>query len=126
MTREGVQAWLDAYVSAWRSYDREAIADLFSADASYRYHPYDEPERGREAIVEAWLSPEARDEPDTYEARYEPVAVDGDTAVAIGTSTYFGADGSVEKVYDNCFVMRFDAEGRCRDFTEWFMERPGR
>jgi hypothetical protein len=21
-------------------------------------------------------------------------------------------------------VMRFDAAGRCREFTEWFMERP--
>jgi hypothetical protein len=30
----------------------------------------------------------------------------------------------VEQVYDNCFVMRFDAAGRCREFTEWFVERP--
>jgi hypothetical protein len=30
----------------------------------------------------------------------------------------------VDKVYDNCFVIRFDAEGRCREFTEWFIERP--
>ena len=26
--------------------------------------------------------------------------------------------------FDNCFVMRFDETGRCRDFTEWFMQRP--
>ena len=30
----------------------------------------------------------------------------------------------MEKVYDNCFVMAFDAEGRCREFTEWYVERP--
>ena len=30
----------------------------------------------------------------------------------------------MEKVYDNCFVMRFDGDGRCREFTEWFMKRP--
>ena len=34
MTREGVQAWLDAYVAAWRTY--EGITDLFSPDAEYR------------------------------------------------------------------------------------------
>ena len=28
MDREGGQAWLDRYVAAWRSYDREEIADL--------------------------------------------------------------------------------------------------
>jgi len=53
------------------------------------------------------------------------VAVDGDVAVAVGASTYFERPGGpVEKVYDNCYVMRFEADGRCREFTEWFMKRP--
>jgi hypothetical protein len=53
------------------------------------------------------------------------VAVDGDMAVAIGSSTYYSEPGgAVDRVYDNCFVMRFDSEGRCREFTEWFMKRP--
>ena len=28
------------------------------------------------------------------------------------------------RVFDNCFVIRFDADGLCREFTEWFVERP--
>ena len=28
------------------------------------------------------------------------------------------------EVYGNCFVMRFDAAGRCREFTEWYVRRP--
>ena len=50
-----VAAWLTAYVDAWKSYDREAIGALFSDDVKYRYHPYDEPVVGRQAVVEAWL-----------------------------------------------------------------------
>jgi hypothetical protein len=122
LDRNAVQAWLDAYVEAWKSYDREAIGALFSDDASYRYHPYDEWIRGREAIVESWL--DEPDEPGTYDARYEPIAIDGDATVATGSSTYYAADGSVEKVYDNCYVMRFAPDGRCLEFTEWFMKRP--
>ena len=35
-----------------------------------------------------------------------------------GSSSYKeSADGPVVRVYDNCFVMRFDSEGRCREFT---------
>ena len=50
--------------------------------------------------------------------------VDGDLAVAIGSSTYHEPDGGArERVYDNCFVIRFDAGGRCREFTEWFVKR---
>jgi len=120
--RTGVAEWLAAYIEAWRSYDREAIGALFSEDARYRYHPFDEWIRGREAIVESWF--DEPDEPGTYDAAYEPVAVESDLAVATGSSTYTRADGSVSAVYDNCFVMRFDRDGRCSEFTEWFIERP--
>ncbi len=66
-----------------------------------------------------------RDAQGTYGASYEPAAVEGDVAVATGSSAYTtGPGGSIEMIYDNCFVMRFDAEGRCREFTEWFMKRP--
>ena len=131
MDRADVDRWLEAYVEAWKTYDPEQIAALFAADVEYRYHPYDEPIRGREAVVAAWLgeseAPNAstRDEPGTYEASYRTVAVDGDVAVAVGTSTYLDSPGgSVDRVYDNCYVMRFDADGRCREFTEWYMKRP--
>jgi hypothetical protein len=35
--------------------DAAAIADLFSADVAYRYHPSDEPVTGRDAVVASWL-----------------------------------------------------------------------
>jgi len=119
-----VNAWLERYVEAWGSYDREQIGELFAEDARYRYHPFDEPIRGREAIVESWF-----DEPDergTYEAEYRPVAIDGDTAVAVGSSSYRDSPrDEIARVYDNCFVIRFDDDGRCVDFVEWYMKRPG-
>ena len=122
MEQQRVSRWLEAYVAAWRSYDRADVGELFSDDAVYRWHPWDEPVRGREAIVAAWL--EDRDEPGTYDARYEPVAVDGDLAVAVGHSAYTNADGLIDRIYDNCYLIRFDADGRCREFTEWYMRRP--
>ena len=74
MTKEAVDRWLDAYVRAWKSYDRDEIAALFSADVVYRYHPYDEPIEGREAVVDSWLGEgdeddaSTRDPEGTYEA----------------------------------------------------------
>ena len=42
-----------------------------------------------------------------------------------GTSTYYDEPGGrVTQVFDNCFVMRFDDAGRCRDFTEYYTKRP--
>ena len=131
MDRAEVDRWLRAYVEAWKSYDRDQIGELFAADVLYRYHPHDDPVAGREAVVRSWLGEaehagaSGRDEQGTYDASYRAVAVDGDVAVATGSSSYLaGPGGPVQKVYDNCFVMRFDPTGRCREFTEWYMQRP--
>ena len=131
MDRAQAQTWLDRYVAAWLSYDAKDIAALFSEDVAYRYHPSDEPITGREAIVASWLGEgnsngaSTRDSPGTYAAEYEPVAVDGDVVVATGSSSYRERpDGPVVRVYDNCFVMRFDADGNCCEFTEYYLRRP--
>jgi ketosteroid isomerase-like protein len=118
ITPAALQAWLDAYVEAWRTYDRGAIAELFSADATYAYHPYDaEPLRGREAIARSWL--EEPDESGSWEAAYRPQLIDGDRALATGETRYAGG-----RTFSNAFVLRFDPDGRCSEFVEWFMEHP--
>jgi ketosteroid isomerase-like protein len=126
-----IDRWLHDYVEAWKTYDADQIARLFADDVEYRYHPYDDPLVGRDAVVSSWLGESdaegasSRDAPGTYEAEYKAVAVDGDVAVATGVSTYYDAPGgSVEHVFHNCFVMRFDSDVRCTQFTEWFIERP--
>ena len=110
MDRNGFQAWLNRYVAAWKSYDRDEIRALFSGgggppaqpfgralfsdDAVYRYSP--DPDggalQGRDAIADDWLS--EKDAPGTYDAKYEPVAIEGNRFVAAGTTKYFNPDGS--------------------------------
>jgi ketosteroid isomerase-like protein len=131
VNRAHAQAWLDRYVAAWLSYDVNDIAALFTEDVVYRYHPYDDPLVGREAVVASWLGESdskdasTRDAPGTYAARYEPVALDGDVVVATGTSSYREQpEGPIVRIYDNCFVMRFAGEGRCKEFTEYYLRRP--
>lgn len=131
MDHRSAQEWLDAYVAAWKTYEPEQIAALFSADVSYRFYAYADPVVGRDAVVDSWLgdadasTASTRDAPGTYDASYAPVAVDGDVVVATGTSTYYDEPGGqVTQVFDNCFVMRFDGAGRCREFTEYYTKRP--
>ncbi len=122
LSHEAFQAWLDQYVTAWKRYDPAAIGDLFSEDATYRYHPEDDPIRGRATIVEDWLRD--RDEPDTYDARYEPLAIDPASGnhVACGWSRYFTSGGDLRDEYWNVFLVRFDDAGRAADFTEWWIQ----
>ena len=66
MEKSAVVKWLAAYVKAWKSYSPEAIGALFTEDATYSYYPFEEPVRGREAIVASWLN--HQDPPGTYDA----------------------------------------------------------
>ena len=122
MTRDDVQRWLDAYVEAWRTYDPARIADLFADDVAYRYQPYLDPVVGRDAVVADWL--ESPDAAGSWAARYEPYTVEGDRAVAVGESRYLNPDGSQRTVYFNVWLLRFDGEGRCREFVEYWREPP--
>ena len=122
MDAQAVAAWLDGYSQAWGTYDPEQIGALFSEDAEYHYDPFQQPVRGRDAIVADWLKD--RDEAGTYEGRYRPVLVAGDQAVARGYSRYFDTNGAIRDEYDNLFLLRFDAAGRCAEYREWYMRKP--
>lgn len=127
--RAHVQDWLDRYLAAWKSYDRAEIEALFSADAEYSYHPWDEPERGRDTIVADWLAPAGdasrKDKEGMYDGEYETWTVDGNRAVAIGKSFYYTDAGRsiVERLYWNNWLLEFDDDGRCRSFVEYFMQQ---
>lgn len=121
--RTSAQAWLDAYVSAWKTYDAQAIGNLFSEDAIYFFSPYSAPVQGRSAIVAAWL--EEPDAAGSYDAYYEPLVIEDDRVVANGRSRYVEPDGSTLKAeWDNIFFLRFDAQGQCQEYREWYMKQP--
>ena len=129
MDRSSVQDWLDRYSTAWVSYDQDDIRALFAPDARYRYHPYD-PDAdvvvGADAIVKDWV--DNRDDAGTYDSHYEPFAVEGDRAVAVGWSRYYedASKSKLSREFRNAYLLEFDAEGRCTDFTEFFMETPAK
>jgi nuclear transport factor 2 (NTF2) superfamily protein len=124
---EMVQQWLDAYNHAWITYDPGEIGALFTEDAEYRWHPWDEGDdvvRGRSQIVAAWLA--NRDAAGTYRGVYSPLLVQDDLAITVGMSFYYTDDtqGTLDRAYHNLWVLQFTDEGQCRSFTEWYMKAP--
>ena len=127
VTHESVQRWLDAYAHAWETYDADEVRALFTDDAEYRWHPADDPEKGIDDIVFAWLNPGGkasdRDKPGTYAADLHPFVGNGNKAVAVGTCTYWtdATRTKVDRVYYNNWLLEFAPDGRCSSFTEYWM-----
>jgi hypothetical protein len=125
MNRTDVQDWLDRYIVAWRRNEPGSIEALFTEDAVYRFRPYGGPGRivrGIAEIVDAWI--DESDDAEGWEASYQAFAADGDRAVATGISRYYATESDPESVYHNCFLLRFASDGRCAEFTEYWMLEP--
>jgi uncharacterized protein (TIGR02246 family) len=116
--QEQVDAWIAAYVRAWNSNDPRDIAALFTEDAAYYTEPFAQPWQGKERIVEQWI--DNKDEPGETDFRWKPLTVTTDVAIVQGTTTY----REPPRTYSNLWVIRLDASGACREFTEWWMKHP--
>jgi ketosteroid isomerase-like protein len=122
ISERAVVEWLARYVDVWKSGDESRVAELFSDDAVYYANPFAAPLRGIAEIAEFWAI--SGDAPDAFEARYEPLTINGDLAIATGFSRYFDASRSeTESEYGNIFVLRFAPDGRCGEYREWYMPR---
>jgi ketosteroid isomerase-like protein len=115
MDRTQVAGWIAAYEQAWRTPGTEALATIFTADASYLQGPYRKPIIGLPAIAQMWES--ERDGPDeAFRMTSEVIVVEGDTAVARVEVRY---GDPVDQEYRDLWIMRFAEDGRCSSFEEW-------
>jgi hypothetical protein len=110
-------AWMETYVRAWTSNQPEDIADLFTEDAVYDPQTSGDTWEGRAEIIEGWQ--EIGDRPGTWTFEWEPLVDRDDLGIIVGRTEYSDDDA---KTYRNLWVMRFAADHRCTEFTEWWVE----
>ena len=122
MTRADFEQWLERYRAAWTTDDPQQVGALFTEDATYSPWPFSKPWEGREAIVAKWV--ERGDSKDPWRFDSEVVAVEGDTGVVKGLTTYSAHDDQPEDAYSNIWVIRLEPDGRARSFAEWWVQRP--
>ena len=117
MKRQDLIEWIDGYIRAWNTNDSKDIGKLFTEDASYFTGPFDEPWRGREAIIDGWIG--CKDEPNTTRFSYEILAIDGNLGVVQGLTEYLKSSTD----YSNIWLIRLNSHGVCTEFREWWMEK---
>ncbi|MGD0704516.1 MAG: nuclear transport factor 2 family protein [Trebonia sp.] len=113
--RAMVGRWLAAYEAAWRAPGTDGLAGIFTADASYRQSPYQDPVAGLDGIRRMW--DEEREGPDeVFTIATDILAVDGPTAVVRAEVRY---GNPVRQEYRDLWIMHLGDDGRCRWFEEW-------
>ncbi|MFD1720331.1 nuclear transport factor 2 family protein [Amnibacterium endophyticum] len=115
---EAANEWIRRYVRAWETNAPDDVRRLFTEDAEYRDGPSTPPWVGHDAIVQGWLG--QQDEPGAWSFEHELTAVDGDVVVVRGW-THYPEGTAKRRRYDNLMVVRLDADGRARSFTDWWV-----
>jgi hypothetical protein len=113
---ERLDNWMDQYVLAWSSNDADHIRMLFTEEAVYDPQTAMGEWHGIDEIVEQWQTID--DDEENWNFEWRPLVETEDIAVITGRTTYLEPPIS----YRNLFVIRFAADGRCYDFTEWYIE----
>jgi hypothetical protein len=107
--------WINAYEAAWRTEGTENLRELFSADATYRPAPFDDPLVGLDAIAQFWEG--EREGPDEiFTLNFEIIVAQGDTAVA-RVEVVYGVPPA--RTYRDLWIITLTKDGRCSAFEEW-------
>ena len=117
-----VRPWLEAYRVAWEQKDADAAAALFADGATYRSNIFEEPYEGREGVRRYWQTVTATQE--DVRVRVGKPFADGDR-VAAEFWTTMRNDGA-DVTLPGCLLLRFDEDGLCRSFREYWHFQPGR
>jgi hypothetical protein len=115
MTESAISKWVRSYQLAWTSNDPDDIRALFTANAEYYTAPFRSPWRGHQAIVSGWI--ERADQPEDWDFRSEILLESPELNLVRGWTTYREPPRS----YSNLWIVRLGPDGRCRQFTEWWM-----
>jgi hypothetical protein len=117
LTAEAITTWVNRYLRAWKTDDRDDIAALFSEDAEYHERPFDTEWIGRDEIVEGWRSRWDWQQ-GGWDFDWSITNVQGSTVVITGVGRYVELG-----VFDNVWTVTFDDLGRSTRFEMLNTER---
>ena len=115
-----MEKWIRQYVKAWISSDAADIRALFADDADYYREPFAEPWSGLGEIIYEWQR--IGDSGLEWSLEHAVVTDCDDLGVVRVVTRYLANDFEPGREYHSVWLVRFDGDGRAREFTEWRVE----
>ena len=114
--------WLRRYFIAWQSNNAEDVSALFAEEAIYYYGPFKQPARGRDAIVENWVSNPEEQTKVIYD--FKVLAVEGNLGVVHWNVKFKPETINKKQIeLDGILVLKFNSAIQCIEHREWYSRR---
>jgi uncharacterized protein (TIGR02246 family) len=118
MNFEICKSWLDLYGFAWKNRDPQALADLFTDDATFHVNPFSEPLHGRSAILD-YFSTVIRSQ-EQIQFDYEVLEATQDTGIAHWWASFVHVFTKTKVKLDGIFIMTLYGERHCKVLKQWW------
>lgn len=114
--RKTVNDWMEELRAAWEGRDVQRALALFKTTDVYYERPF-KPGTTQEEIHGYW-----KDIVNLVDIRlsFDVIAIDGDTACVQWDNWFKAATGKPEQHLNGIFLIRYDGDGNCREFRQWW------
>jgi SnoaL-like domain len=121
MKEESFNSWLEAYGRAWQTRDAHAAAALYTETATYQVTPFDEPIRGKLAILEYWQGVVSTEQ--DIEFGFEVLAVTESAGIARWWASFMRVPPALPTKLDGIFLIEMNDAGLCTSLREWWVKQ---
>jgi hypothetical protein len=118
MNAPAFKGWLDSYSRAWKTHDSALIGELFTERAVYHIRPFEEPLRGRPAIVDYWMG--IAETQTDVRFHYEILGYTSAYGVAHWAAEFTRTGTGKRVQLDGVLTAMLDGDNRCSIFREWW------
>lgn len=117
LSTQRFEAWIEAYGKAWIARDSNRFGALFAEDAIYYWTPFNEPLKGREAIVAAFSKAVGGERDIEYGARV--LYTSAELGAAHWSAALTKLRGGKRQHLDGIFVVVFNEAGKAISLRQW-------
>ncbi|HSR50050.1 MAG TPA: nuclear transport factor 2 family protein [Acidobacteriota bacterium] len=123
MDRDRLDLWLKAYGEAWQETDADAFTALFTPDVRYFWTPFQEPQKGRKELAEAFREATSTQQEICFGWRI--LANDAELSIAHWSCSFTRKASETQVRLDGIFLLRFKRDGLCSELREWWHSDEG-
>ena len=118
MNREYVNKWINDFVNAWKQHDIDAVLDMFDGVQNYYEGPFSDPVSTRKDVELLWIDIKYQE---ISSLEVDLIAIEEGTCAMHWYLKYRDVRDGIIYEMDGTYEVRFDNNGRCIYFKQWWV-----
>jgi len=117
-----VEKWMDALKRCWEQKEYSVLEDVLADKLMYYESPFGPPLKSKAQVISQWKTDLPKQKNITF--NYDIVKTWGNQGLVHWEATFTRVPTSENVGLDGVFLIKFDSEGKCIFFKQWWVVKP--